>query len=151
MVASAHNNFTEMMNMGLRLEEGAREGWLIEGSSSDGSREYGNNLPKKKEHDANIISQEGQRKLLRNSQRHQQVALVTLVINSTSVAQATLSYQPCFQQRANQQNQQNGTQRHVQFDPIPMNYTELFSALIQKILVQTRTLSVVRKELSRWY
>lgn len=56
MVASSPSDFTEMVNMGLRLEEGVREGQLKKGSSSDGSRKYGKGLPKKKEHDANAIS-----------------------------------------------------------------------------------------------
>lgn len=59
MVASAPSDFSEMVNMGLRLEEGVREGRSKEGSSSEGSRKYGNDLPKKKEHDASSISQEG--------------------------------------------------------------------------------------------
>lgn len=57
MVASAPSDFTEMVNMGLRLEEGVCEGRMKEGSSSDGFRKYGNDLPKKKEHNANAISQ----------------------------------------------------------------------------------------------
>ncbi|XP_050877776.1 uncharacterized protein LOC127081573 [Lathyrus oleraceus] len=77
MVASEPSDITKMVNMGLRLEEGVREGRLKKGSSSDGSRKYVNGLPKKKEHDANTILQEGRRRLLRNSQCHQQVALVT--------------------------------------------------------------------------
>ena len=56
MVASAPNDFTEMVNMGLRLEEGVCEGQLKEGSLFDGSIKYGDGLPKKKEHDENAIS-----------------------------------------------------------------------------------------------
>lgn len=102
MVASAPSDFTEMVNMGLILEEGVREGRLKEGSSSDGSRKNGNDLPKKKEHDANVISQEKCRRLLRNSQRHQHVASINPVINSASVVQAAPSYQPHFRQHTNQ-------------------------------------------------
>lgn len=70
MVASAPSDFTEMVNMGLSLEEGVLEGRLKEGSSFDGSRKYGNGLPKKKEHDVNAISQEKRRRLPRNTQHH---------------------------------------------------------------------------------
>lgn len=91
-VASAPSDFTEMMNMGLRLEEGVREGQLKEGSSSDGSRKYGIGLPKKKEHDANTMSQERYRRLPRNNQCHQHVASVTPMINFAPVAQASPSY-----------------------------------------------------------
>ncbi|XP_050877328.1 uncharacterized protein LOC127081085 [Lathyrus oleraceus] len=65
-----------MGNVGLRLEEGVREGRLKKGSSSDGSKKYGNDLPKKKEHDANAISQERRRILSRNNQCHQHVASI---------------------------------------------------------------------------
>lgn len=58
MVASVTSDFTEMVNMGLRLEKGVREGQLKEGISSDGSRKYGNGLPKKKAHNANVIWKE---------------------------------------------------------------------------------------------
>lgn len=70
MVASASIDFTKMVNMGLRLEEGVREGRLKEGSSSDGSIKYGNGVPKKNEHDVNSISQERHIRLPRNNQRH---------------------------------------------------------------------------------
>lgn len=73
MVASGPSDFTEMVNMGLRLEEGVHEGRLKEGGSTDGSIKYGSGLPKKKEHDANTIP--------RNNQRHHHVTSVTPVIN----------------------------------------------------------------------
>lgn len=53
MVASTPSDFTEMVNMGLRLEEAVCEGRLKEGGSSDSSKKFGNRLPKKKEHGAN--------------------------------------------------------------------------------------------------
>lgn len=68
MVASALSDFTGMVNMGLRLEEGVSEGRLKECGSADSSRNYGNGLPQKKEHDANDISQEKRRRLPRNGQ-----------------------------------------------------------------------------------
>ncbi|XP_050909901.1 uncharacterized protein LOC127123744 [Lathyrus oleraceus] len=79
------------------------------------------------------------------------MAFVTPVINSTLVIQAARSYQPCFQQRTNQQNQQNRAQRPAQFNLIPIIYTKLFPALIHKNLVQTRTPPFVAKELPWWY
>lgn len=56
MVASAPIDFTKMVNMGIRLEEGVREGRLKESGSSDSSKKYENGLSKKKERDANTIS-----------------------------------------------------------------------------------------------
>ncbi|XP_050896594.1 uncharacterized protein LOC127103370 [Lathyrus oleraceus] len=126
----------------------------LEGGLSDSSRRYVNGFPKKKEHDANSISQEKRRRSPRNSQRYQHVASVALSINPAIVVQVAPSYQPCFPQRTNQQNQQhqqNRVQRPAQFNPIPMSYTKLFPALIQKNLVETRTSPTVPKELSWWY
>lgn len=69
MVASAPSDFTEMVNMGIRLEEGVRKERPKESGSSDSSRRYGNGGPKKKEHDANAISQEKHRRSHRRNQR----------------------------------------------------------------------------------
>lgn len=45
MVASAPNDFTEMVGMGVRLEVGVREGRLTkEASSSSGTKKYGNSF-----------------------------------------------------------------------------------------------------------
>lgn len=87
MVASTPSDFTEMVNMGIRLEEGVREGRLKEGGSFDNSRRYVNDLPKKKEHDANAISQEKRRRSLRINQRHQHMASVIPIINPALVVQ----------------------------------------------------------------
>ncbi|XP_050915933.1 uncharacterized protein LOC127131033 [Lathyrus oleraceus] len=74
MVAGAPNDFTEMVNMGMRLEEGVCEGRLKESGSSETSIRYGNGLPKKKKHDANAILQEKRSRSPRSNQRHQHVA-----------------------------------------------------------------------------
>ncbi|XP_050889611.1 uncharacterized protein LOC127094889 [Lathyrus oleraceus] len=79
-----------MVNLGLRLEEGVREGRLKEGGSTDSSRKYGSGLPKKKEHSDNAISQGKPMRLPRKSQRHQHMASVTSVINSAPVVQKNL-------------------------------------------------------------
>lgn len=47
MVASAHSDFTDIVNMGLRLEESVCEGRLKEGGSSESSKKYWNGIPKK--------------------------------------------------------------------------------------------------------
>ena len=62
MVASAPSNFTEMVNMGVRLEEAVREGRLIKGEEiASGSKKYGSGFPKKKEKDVSMVYQ-GQQK-----------------------------------------------------------------------------------------
>lgn len=91
MVASAPSDFREMVNMGMRLEEGVCEGRLKESGSFDSSRRYGNGMPKKKEHDANVISQVNRRRSPRTNQCHQHVASVTPVINHALVVQVTPS------------------------------------------------------------
>ena len=58
----------------------------------------------------------------RNYQRHQQVALVTPVVDA---APTTVAYQ-----RPSQQGNQGYSQRRESYDPIPMSYTELLPALI---------------------
>ena len=63
---------------------------------------------------------------------------------------ATISIQP---QRAHQQSNQQKNQEPKKdpFDPIPMSYTELFLALIQKNLVQTRAPPQYPNGFPWWY
>ena len=49
MVASAPSDFTEMVNMGVRLEEAVREIRLVKNTESSSSKRYGGALQKKKE------------------------------------------------------------------------------------------------------
>ena len=77
-----------------------------------------------------------------NYQRHQQVASVTPIVG---VALTIVAYQ-----RPSQQGNQGYNQRRERYDPIPMSYTELLPALIQKKLVQTRPPPVVPSPLP-WY
>ncbi|XP_058725876.1 uncharacterized protein LOC131597183 [Vicia villosa] len=56
MIASAPSDFTEMVNMGMRLEEGVRTGRLTkEGGSSSGTKKFGSSFPKKKEQSVDMI------------------------------------------------------------------------------------------------
>jgi len=50
MVGSVPRDFTEMVNMGIQLEEGVREGRLIsETAPTSGARKFGNGFSRKKE------------------------------------------------------------------------------------------------------
>lgn len=50
MIASAPNDFTKMVNMGMRLEEAVREGRLTkEADASSHVKKFANNFSKKKE------------------------------------------------------------------------------------------------------
>ncbi|KAI5445087.1 hypothetical protein KIW84_013370 [Lathyrus oleraceus] len=61
MIASAPNDFTEMVNMGMRLEEGVCEGRLSKDEALT-SKKYGGSLSKKKEGETNAVSVERQRR-----------------------------------------------------------------------------------------
>ncbi|XP_058745794.1 uncharacterized protein LOC131618633 [Vicia villosa] len=133
MVASAPNDFTEMVNMGMRLEEGIREGRLIKEVGlplSSGVKRFGGNFTKKKE--------ETVRAILRRRKRlyqPQQIAAVTQVV-SQALPQNVQKPQPQQpRQHAPQQNQQG---KYSPFDPILMTYTELLPMLLQKNIVQLR-------------
>jgi hypothetical protein len=56
-VASAPNNFTEMVGMGMRLEEGVREGRLTKGTGPASSlTKFGNNFLRKKESEVGMVT-----------------------------------------------------------------------------------------------
>ncbi|KAK2436742.1 hypothetical protein QL285_021714 [Trifolium repens] len=125
MIASAPNDFTEMVNMGMRLEEGVREGRLVKasGSSNIYTRKFEGSFLKKKEQEVGMVAQGRPRG--GNYQHH--VSAVTPAVNN-----------------------QNRSQR-PQFDPIPMTYAELLPTLIEKNLVQTRAPPPVPEKLPWWY
>lgn len=71
MVASAPNDFTEMVGMGVILEEGVNEGRLTkETGSSSGTKKYGNNFQKKKEGHTNANSQGGGQRRSKDGSNH---------------------------------------------------------------------------------
>ena len=91
MVESAPSDFTEMVGMGIRLEEAIREGRLMRSGGSGGVKKPSYGFTKKKEGDANDVIQERRVNTpRRNYQRHQQVASVTPVMNA---APTTVAYQ----------------------------------------------------------
>ncbi|XP_058741177.1 uncharacterized protein LOC131613534 [Vicia villosa] len=134
MVASAPNDFTEMVNMGMRLEEGIREGRLVKEASSSlssgGIKRFGSNFAKKKEETMSAISRGRKRRY-----QPQQIAAVTPVV---SQAPPQNVQKPHPQQPRQQAPQQNQKRKYPPFDPIPMTYTELLTLLLQKNLVQLR-------------
>ena len=92
MVANAPGDFTEMVSMGMRLEEGVRTGRLTkEMGSSSGTKRVGTGFPRKKEHDIGMVSREKPRK---NVSRRQQVATIAPVVNASS----NMGITPQFQQ-----------------------------------------------------
>jgi hypothetical protein len=140
MIASAPSDFTEMVNMGMRLEEGVREGRLARKSDpSSGARKFGSSFPEKNEQEVGMVAQG---RPIGGNYQQQHIAAITPAASS--------EYQP--QQQAPQQfNNQNHIQRAPQFDPIPMLYAELLPVLIDNNLVQTRAPPPVPATLPRWY
>src|ERR1051325_8318856 len=154
MIASAPGNFTEMVSMGMRLEEGIRTGRLTkEVGSSSGTRNVGTGFPRKKEHDVGMVSRGKPRN---NVIKQRQVAAIAPAVNTnpnTGIAPQFQQNQQTQQprQQAQQFNNQNRTPRVAQFDPIPMTYTELYPALIERNLVQTRSPPPVPEKIPWWY
>jgi hypothetical protein len=136
MIVSAPSDFTEMVNMGMRLKEGVREGRLAkESDSSSGTRKFEGGSSKKKEQEVGMVAQGRPRGGYR-LQHH------VTAVNS--------GYPP-QQQASLHSNSQNRGQRTPHFEPIPMSYAELLPALINKNLVQTRAPPPVPATLPRWY
>ncbi|KAI5416174.1 hypothetical protein KIW84_041282 [Lathyrus oleraceus] len=80
-IASSPNHFTEMVNMGMRLEEGVCEGSLSKDEAST-SKKYGRSFSKKKEGEINALSVGRQRRprVRKNSQSRQHQHQVSSVI-----------------------------------------------------------------------
>lgn len=79
MVASAPSDFTEMVSMGVRLEEAVREGRLTkEAEIPNSSRRYGNNFAKKKDQDVSSVLPSQQRKRCQS-----QITTVAPIISPT--------------------------------------------------------------------
>ncbi|KAI5408455.1 hypothetical protein KIW84_054333 [Lathyrus oleraceus] len=99
-IASAPSDFTEMVNMGIRLEEGVREGRLSRDEAST-SKRYGSNFGKKKDSETNAISSGRQRRpqIRRNQPPRQYHHQVSSVIPVFSNQQTT----PVQQQQRQQQ------------------------------------------------
>ena len=81
MIVSAPSDFTEMVNMGMRLEEGVREGRMSKEEVSS-SKKYGGGFSKRKEGETNSVSVGRQRRphVRRNPQPHQHQHQVSSVI-----------------------------------------------------------------------
>ncbi|XP_050896495.1 uncharacterized protein LOC127103267 [Lathyrus oleraceus] len=167
MIASAPTDFTDMVNMGVRLEEAVREGRLVrEGSSSSsGAKRYGGFM-KKKEQETNAVSYNHPRRInYPYHSQHQHIAAVTPVITSAPIQvqypqQRTKRFQQNTQYQQQHQPQQHQhqlqqrppqQQRRTNFDAIPMSYAELYPALITKNLVQPRPRPPVPEVLPWWY
>ncbi|KAK2398467.1 hypothetical protein QL285_048404 [Trifolium repens] len=117
MVASAPNNFTEIVAMGMRLEEGVREGRLMKGDApANNAKMFGNGYPRKKEQEVGMVTYGGPR--------------LEYPVYPHVAAISPIPQQPF--------NQPNHTQRTQSFDHIPMKYADLLPNLLARNLVQTK-------------
>ncbi|XP_058766813.1 uncharacterized protein LOC131640437 [Vicia villosa] len=132
MIGSVSSNFTDLVTIGQRLEEGIRKGKVS--VAVDSSKKPFGGFQKKKENETNAVSDD-RRRFHRRPQNGDQpyVSAVTPV--------RVQAPQP---QVANQN--QNRDRTH--FDPIPMTYTELYSALVRKGLITTRPMPPPRNPAS---
>ncbi|KAI5396100.1 hypothetical protein KIW84_062339 [Lathyrus oleraceus] len=123
-----------MVNMGMRLEEGVREGRLTKDEGS--SKRYG--TFKKKDGKAHAVQSHvkprrpsAKRKPYQQQHRPQQQA-----------------YQP--RNNSNQANL-NYDRKKIIFDPIPMSYAELYPSLLERKLITPRDPPVVPANPQWWY
>ncbi|KAI5438127.1 hypothetical protein KIW84_024028 [Lathyrus oleraceus] len=159
MIASAPSDFTEMVNMGMCLEEGVREGRLTREEGSSAKR-YGT-FGKKKDGEAHVVTSHAKprrpsvrRKTVRPAGNQHQVAHVAPVFRDNQQYQhPNNNHQQQYQQYQQQQHRpqqqayqpQNNNQasasyerKRVTFDPILMTYAELYPSLIERKLITPR-------------
>ncbi|KAI5436554.1 hypothetical protein KIW84_022886 [Lathyrus oleraceus] len=133
----APSDFTEMVNMGMRLEEGVREGCLTreEGSSAKLYEAFA----KKKKGEAHVV--ENQHYQHQNQQQqHQQYQ-----------QQQHHPQQQAYQPQNNNQTSTSYDRKRVTFDPIPVTYAELYPSLIERKLITPHDPPVVPTNPQWWY
>ncbi|GAU51898.1 hypothetical protein TSUD_416830, partial [Trifolium subterraneum] len=157
MVGIVSRSFTEMVEMGMCLEEGVRQGRLIkENAPTSTTKKYGNSFSKKKESEVGMVAQGGPQS---RYPAYQHVSAITPTSQPQMTQAPPPQYPHPYQQPYPQQpqtpqqpyNYPNRTQRNPPFDPIPMKYADLLPALLAKNFVQTRPPPPVPAVLPTWY
>ncbi|KAI5389342.1 hypothetical protein KIW84_074839 [Lathyrus oleraceus] len=163
MVASAPSDFTEMVNMGMRLEEGVREGRLTKDEGS--FKRYV--AFKKKDGEAHAVKSHAKprrpsakRKPVRHAINQHLVAHITPVFRDNNQHN---QQQPQYQQQHRPQQQAyqprgysnqanlNYDRKKITFDPIPMSYAELYPSLIERKLITPRDPPAIPANPQWWY
>ncbi|GAU40248.1 hypothetical protein TSUD_219590 [Trifolium subterraneum] len=139
-------SFTEMVEMGMCLEVGVRQGRLIrENAPTNTAKKYGNSFSKKKESEVGMVTQGGPQS---RYPTYQHVSAITPTSQPQMTQAPPPQYPHPYQQPYTQQPQirpqtpqqpytyPNRTQRNPPFDPIPMKYADLLPALLAKKFVQ---------------
>ncbi|KAI5394366.1 hypothetical protein KIW84_061158 [Lathyrus oleraceus] len=134
MIASAPSDFTEMVNMGMRLEEEVREGRLTreEGSSA---KLYGA-FAKKKDGEADAV--------------YSHIKQRRPSVKRKTVRPASNQHQ-AYQPRNNSNTSTSYDRKRVTFDPIPITYAELYPSLIERELITPRDPPAVPTNPQWWY
>ncbi|GAU50056.1 hypothetical protein TSUD_186910 [Trifolium subterraneum] len=157
MVGVVSRSFTEMVEMGMCLEEGVRQGRLTrENAPTNTAKKYGNNFSKKKESEVGMVAQGGPQS---RYPTYQHVSAITPTSQPQMTQAPPPQYPQSYQQPYPQQpqtpqqpyNYPNRTQRNPPFDPIPMKYDDLLPTLLAKNFVQTRPPPPVPAVLPTWY
>jgi len=133
MLASASDNFAEMMTVGMRIEEWVRKGRLVKDSVLADDFED-------EDQGMSLVESQPQQQCL----AHHPVTAVMPIINNVQSS----GYQPQFQQ-CQQQPQQQAPR--TQIDPIPMSYADLFPKLLERNLVYTKAPLLVPTKLTSRY
>ncbi|KAI5438359.1 hypothetical protein KIW84_024195 [Lathyrus oleraceus] len=140
MIASAPSDFTEMVNMGMRLEEGVREGRLTQDEGSS-SKRYGA-FAKKKDGEAHAVQSHVKprrpsvrRKPVRSASNQHQVAHIAPVFRGNQSNPASTSYE----------------RKKITFDLIPVSYAELYPSLIERKLITPRDPPAIPVNPQWWY
>ncbi|XP_058729077.1 uncharacterized protein LOC131601309 [Vicia villosa] len=138
MIGSVSSNFTDLVTIGQRLEEGIKNGKVANvAESSGGSKKPYGNFHKKKENETNAVSDD-RRGSRRKPQNGDQPYVAAVAPVQVQVPQSQVA----------NQNQNRG---RTTYDPIPMTYTELYPALVQKGLITTRAMPPPRNPPSRGF
>ena len=91
-VGSAPRNFTEMVDMGVQLEEGVREGRLVrESVPTSSAKKFRNNFSRKKEQEVSMVAHG-------RPQQHYPAYQHIVAIAPATIATQPPSYQPQFPQ-----------------------------------------------------
>ncbi|GAU43337.1 hypothetical protein TSUD_398820 [Trifolium subterraneum] len=161
MVGIVSRSFTEMVEMGMCLEEGVHQGRLIrENAPTNTAKKYGNSFSKKKESEVGMVAQGGPQS---RYPTYQHVSAITPTSQPQMTRAPPPQYPHPYQQPYPQQpqirpqtpqqpyNYPNRTQRNPPFDHISMKYADLLPALLAKNFVPTRPPPPVPVVLPIWY
>ncbi|XP_058729685.1 uncharacterized protein LOC131601811 [Vicia villosa] len=116
MIGSVSSNFTDLVTIGQRLEEGIKKGKVS--VVVDSSKKPFGGFQKKKEGETSAVERPRQR-----AQHYDQPQVAAVQIPRQNAGQ----------------NQNRVARPKTEFDPIPMTYTELYPHLVQLGLITTRS------------